>query len=657
MLTLGVGVQDVTPPIPSALQTLISSTLIPPTPVPPPATVTGIPTMTMPGLILPTSTSTPPAPTLAETAGAVTGTIAAIFILVIAFICWRRRNKRTRGDRLRRGGRPGGMAGWRTPVRANTGESFVIGKEESDDPSTGLLSKKKTQRFWTSPHPSDSRVGYTGLAARVTMLVPREYQQIPPQPPPSHLKPVPRAAGPATPALFSSRPFDNSSHSPSGSYDQSYRYYYGISPTNSIPSTAVSISTPFSPVKPSTAWDGNTPPSSASSPGAQEKQRILWGGRRAATEGSVPHTPATSASANTAAPHSPSGPSPTRASANGHRRNLTIDTSITSSRALPDIPREPQENTVAVTGLPADSTQVGAHDTNAPSGLTSLSPNDRPKSNSTAEAEAKKLQDMFAFDPSLSDDEIHKSIHQVYQQSPTDGGHDMSSPAVPESATTEMYGIGLGVMSRGWEPWQSDANSRSNHTSLHSSGKRSMKSVKSVRTPPSPMRFQSLITKRSAAALSMSTVSGAPSPGAGAGAATPPTTPGQRPATSSRKSSSDRESESGGRKSTGTLAGLLEAYGVAPSPTPSQEGKGTIFELDEDVLDVPGMPESGGGAPASASALSEGGDGGTQGRNTAQLVGQRPLAPRNNPPRRSVVPEDFSEDALLNLSRESTQRW
>ena len=108
--------------------------------------------------------------------------------------------------------------------------------------------------------------------------------------------------------------------------------------------------------------------------------------------------------------------------------------------------------------------------------------------------------------------------------------------------------------------------------------------------------------------------------------------------------------------SPGTLAGLLEAYGVAPSPTPSQEGKGTIFELDEDVLDVPGMPESGRGEPASASALSEGGDGGIQGQGqgTAQLVGQRPLAPRNNPPRHSVVPEDFSEDALLNLSREST---
>jgi len=232
---------------------------------------------------------------------------------------------------------------------------------------------------------------------------------------------------------------------------------------------------------------------------------------------------------------------------------------------------------------------------------------------------------MFAFDPSLSDDEIHKSIHQVYQQSPTDVGHDMSSPAVPESATTEMCGIGLGVMSRGWEPWQSDANSRSNHTSLQSSGKRSMKSaksVKSVRTPPSPMRFQSLITERSAAALSMSTVSGAPSPGAGAGAATtPPTTPGQRPATSSRKSSSDRESESGGRKvlSTGTLAGLLEAYGVAPSPTTSQEGKGTIFKLDEDVLPVPGTPESGRGEPASASALSEGGMEGPKGKGRARL--------------------------------------
>ena len=271
---------------------------------------------------------------------------------------------------------------------------------------------------------------------------------------------------------------------------------------------------------------------------------------------------------------------------------------------------------------------------------------------------------MFAFDPSLSDDEIHKSIHQVYQQSPTDGGNDMSSPAAPESATTEMYGIGLGVMSRGWEPWHSDANSRSNHTSLQSSGKRSTKSaksVKSVRTAPSPMRFQSLISKRSAAALSMSAVSGAPSPGAGAGAMTPPTTPGQRPATSSRKLPSDRESESGGRKvvSTGTLAGLLEAYGVAPSPTPSLEGKGTIFELDEDALVVHGTPESGRREPASASALSEGGgtlggDGGTQGQNAAQLVGQRPLAPRNNPPRRSVVPEDFSKDALLNLSREST---
>ena len=189
------------------------------------------------------------------------------------------------------------------------------------------------------------------------MLAPREYQQILPQPPPSHLKPVPRAAGPATPALSSSRALASSPHSPSSSYDQSYRHYYGISSTNGIPSTAVSTSTPFSPIKPSTAWDGNTPPSSASSPGAQEKQRAAWGGRRAATEGSVPHTPAASASANTAAPHSPLSQSPTREFANGHhRRNLTIDTSITSSRPLPDIPRDPQETTVTVTGVPADLT-------------------------------------------------------------------------------------------------------------------------------------------------------------------------------------------------------------------------------------------------------------------------------------------------------------
>ena len=73
-------------------------------PFPPPATVADIPTMTFTEAILPTSTSTPPGPTLAATAGAVTGAIAAIFIAVVALICWRRRNKRMRKHRSRRGG-------------------------------------------------------------------------------------------------------------------------------------------------------------------------------------------------------------------------------------------------------------------------------------------------------------------------------------------------------------------------------------------------------------------------------------------------------------------------------------------------------------------------------------------------------------------------
>ena len=74
---------------------------------------------------------------------------------------------------------------------------------------------------------------------------------------------------------------------------------------------------------------------------------------------------------------------------------------------------------------------------------------------------AEWFRQIFAINASLSDDQIHKSIHQVYHQSPTNGGHDISSSTIPERATTEMYGIGLGVMLRGWRPWNSDSNSRS----------------------------------------------------------------------------------------------------------------------------------------------------------------------------------------------------
>ena len=327
---------------------------------------------------------------------------------------------------------------------------------------------------------------------------------------------------------------------------------------------------------------------------------------------------------NNVAPHSPLDPSPTRESANGHRPNLTIDTSITSSQPLPDIPRASQETTVAATSVPEDSTQVGADNANAPSGLTS-SPNDRPNSSSTAAAETedKKLDQVFAFDPSLSDDETHKSIHQVYQQSPTDRGHDMSSPAMPESMTTEMYVIGLGVM---WEPWHSDANSRSNHTSLQSSGKRSAKSAKSVkcvRTPPSLVRLHSLISKRDAAPFRCP-----PSLG-------PPVLAQAQRRPPQQLRANGRRSPAGGRRRTARvspggarscLRGPSRACLRRTATYDLAEGKGTIFELDEDVPTVPGTPEYGRGDSASASttasALSEGGDGVTQGQITAQLVGQ-----------------------------------
>jgi len=200
-----------------------------------------------------TTTSTPLGPTLVPSTSAVALVTADFFIAVVTFLCWRRRNKRRRTHRPRRGGILGGIAGWgrrgNALYRTDTIQSVFGRKGRGRGFKQGSLIEEEGPEIWMSPQPSDPRAGYTGLGSRETTLVPREYQQVSPQPPPAHLKPVPIALGSATRASSSGPPFTSSSHSPSGSYEQARCVYYGISPTNSPPSIAVSISTPFFPFK------------------------------------------------------------------------------------------------------------------------------------------------------------------------------------------------------------------------------------------------------------------------------------------------------------------------------------------------------------------------------------------------------------------------
>ena len=620
-----------------------------------------------------TDTSAPSGPSIATIAGATTAAIAAIFLGVVAIICWRRRNKNKRTHQERRRGFRGGSKGWGKGVdahRTDTIKSFFVGREEGDESSTGLLSGK-SQRSWTSQQLSDSRVRYAGLGARAARPTFSANEPIPPQPPPSHLKPktligiredrMRSAPVPATSAPPIVNPFATPSHSPSGSYDD--RYPDGISPTNSLPSTGLSLATPFSGGRPFPAWEGNTPPSSISSPGGLQRTWPPWE-HRAATEGNAPHTLAASATALTAAPHSASGPTATGEAGKSHRRTLTIDTTnIHVPRRSLEIQRPLQGSPVAATGVPSDPKRVSshAHDVNPPTALTSAAPHENPLPNPEEDAAA-SLGKMFTSATSPSDYEIHESMPMPDFTSPTDGGFDAGSP-LPESATLEMYGIniGFGVMGRKWEPRNSDANSSSNPATRSSS----KKSMRGMRTPASPRRVQSL-TKAAVPSASASPSSGTktpPTPTWRPPAATPS---GQPPP----PSSSGRNSET----STGTISSLLDGYGAAPSPA---QVKDTIFELDEDAPvptaaaemdeaeDAPtppvATPRRGGDAfgsgetQAQAQKQGAGGQGQSWGRGRGH---GSPLTPRRAPPRRSVAPEDFSEEGLGALSREdTTRRW
>ena len=633
---LSLDLQGVTVPIPPSLQSFIPSTIGP-------SRVTVL-TSTSTATITSVKPPTRSEPNFAAIAGAVAAIVAGIFIAATAFVCWKRSWNRkwghnnTRMQGARRRGILARLVNWRSGslVRADTVSSWSAGREERDDSNSRLLSKDP-QRVWASQQPGDLMSGYPARGAkardaRATTALPFELQLTPPEPPPPHLKPNTLAyirEDWTRNAPMSGNPFVTPPHSRSVSYDRSDRYFDGTSATSSLPSTAVSVSTPFSGGRPFLGSNGDTPPSSASSLGALQDKPRAW----TASEGSVLQTPAGAVTA---------------AQKTRHQRNLTIDTAIVS-RPVSDTQKRTPEITVVAPGVPEDPKQVSGHDINPPPVLAHSTPSDEG-----AAAAASELQQMFTCGTPISDYEVHESICGRFETSSTEGYHELRSPAVPESATMEMYGnIGFGVMGGKWEPRNPDSNRSSNDASLVATPLSYKRSKRSMKTPPGPRRYQSAI-KRGASVASTSVT---PSPRA----VTPPS-PSPRSELQSGKSWSDRSSESRRTQvvSTGTISSLLEVYSRGPSPSTPQ-GQDTIFEVDENAPPVPGTPIPGSNAPTSP--LNREGTFGSGGRTTVQELAQRrgqgqvtPLAPRTAPPRRSVAPEDFSGDSL-GLSRENTRRW
>ncbi len=415
----------------------------------------------------------------------------------------------------------------------------------------------------------------------------------------------------------------------------------------------MSTSTPFSGGKPFQGSDGNTPPSSASSPRGLQELKLELAAREhwIATEGGVPHAPARTSAA---APHIDFGPtSPEKAAKGAHRRNLTIETAnLGASRSTSDTQRKSFETT-GVPGVPANQKQDRAHDTNRLSVLAHLSPNGNSDEDAAATAE---LQKMFACDTPSSDYEMHESMCERFQTTPTEGCQELRSPAAPESATMEMFGIGFGVMGGKWEPRHSDSN-WSSHDASFVARLPSKKSKKSIRTPLGPMRIQHSI-KRGASVLSTSAYSSY-------GDETPPSSD-QKWEMASGQSSPYQNNESNPKQimSTGTMSSSPDVYGTAPGSSAIQ-AKETIFEVDEDVPPVlPGTPMSDGNVPTSTPSGGGGRTSGSGGTDDTWEPAQRPgekqgstLTPRTAPPRHSVVPDDFSSEEGLGLSRANTRKW
>ena len=670
MLMLCVVVQGFTVPIPSAFQSLLSSTHSSSQ-----TTTTTSPTSAPAETSTSTAAPTPSGPNIVAIVGAVVGLVVALFIGLVAFLCWRRRRRRRRphNDTRTKGTRPRGILArfmeWRTGYtlsRADTVSSWFGGREEKDDPGRGLL-PKESQGVSPSQRPSDPKFGYTSRDASATSPTHLEIQLAPPPPPPSHLKHntlgsigedwmredwmredwMRRTSSPAPPTSLSGNPFATPSHSRNSSYDPPGRYPDGPFAFNSLPSTAMSISTPFSGVKPSLGSGGNTSPSSTSSPRGLQEMKLELAAREhwIATEGSPPHAPP---GVIAAAPHVDSGPvSPEKTAKGMHRRELTIETvNLGASRSIPDTARRSLEIT-GVPGVPANPKQDRAHDTHTLAVLAHTSPHGNSDEDAATSAE---LQKMFTCGTPLSDYEMHESMFERFQTTPTEGCQELRSPAAPESATMEMYGIGFGVMGGKWEPRHSGSNWSANDASLVARLP-SKRSKKSIRTPLGPMRIQHSI-KRGASVLSTSASSSH-------GDETPPSSD-QKWETPGGQSSSYQNSESNPTHimSTAAVASLLDAYRLAPGPSAPQ-AKETITKVDEiaPCVLLHGTHISDGNAPPTSTPSG----GGTQeSREPAQTLGERKgsnLTPRTTPPRHSVVPEDFSSEEGLGLSRANTRRW
>ena len=566
-----------------------------------------------------TPTVTPNAPpsseqNIASIAGAVSGVIVAIILIsTVAFVCWIRRRRRGYNDTppqgVHRWGIRGRIVDWRsggTLSRADTVSSWFAGREEKEETSKGLLSRD-LQRVLRPQQSNDPGIEYTNGGAGETTPTRSEHQMTPPPPPPTYLKPhasmsvredwMRRTSSPAPPSSFSN-PFATPPHSRASSYDLPDRYPDRASTTSNLLSAFVSISPPFSVVKSFLGSDGNTPPSSSSSPGILQEKQLELATReyKVATESNVPYTPA---NAIAAAPDSAFDPlSPGKASSDlGHRRNLTIDT--TNLGVSRPVSRRTLGITTDASGVPVDPKKDSA-----PSSLHHSIPNDNNNSNSDEGAAASaELQKMFRCSTPVSDYEVHESTCGRFQTTPTEGCHELLSPAAPESATTEAFGIGFGAMGGKWDPRHSDPNRSSNDGSV-AAQLSSKKSKKMMKTPPGPVKTQSSI-QRVSSFLSTSI-------------------------------SASHEGES------------------------FPEETGTIMEVDENAPPLLGTYLSDGSAPTSAPSTGGGtpGNGGAHLQEPAQNREQgrgSPLTPRTAPPRHSVAPEDFSEEGLK-LSRENT-RW
>ena len=655
MLILCVVVQGVDVPIPSNLLPFIPSTLS--------ASHAASSTSALTEENTLTDVSTPPEPDVAAIVGAVIGIMAAMFIGVIVFICWRRRRRRTRSDTRTPEARPRGMLGRLvdgrrgfTLRRADTVSSWFAGREEKDDSISGLL-PKESLRTLSSLESSDPRTRLTGGVRPTTSVD----QLTPPPPPPSYLKPnnlgysqegwTRRTSSPAPPASLSGNPFTTPSHSRNSSYDLSDRYTDGASVSNSLLSTAMSTSTPFSGVRSFRGPGGNTPLSPASGPGSLQETRFALAAREheVAMEGSVLQAPARAIAATS---HSAFGPiSPEVAAKGMHKRNLTIDT---TNLGVSDALKNTLEITDAAPGVAEKPKHGRAHDPNLLSDLAPSTPNDRVNSGSDDDAARRaELQKMFSCDTPLSDYEIHESVYERFYSTPTEGCEELRSPAAPESTTMEMFGIGFGAMGGRWEPRNSESNWSTHDASLLVRLP-SKKTKKGIRTPLGPMMMQNSL-KRGTSVLSTSASS--------SHGGDPPSSPGQRSEIPSGKSSSYHSNESKPKQvmSPAAMSSLLDANRIGLGPSDPQMNE-TIFEVDEDVQPVPRRPLSDGDVPTSAPS----GGGGTSGsggsyqtQEPAQRRGERQgsnLTPRTAPPRRSVVPEGFSEEGS-GLSSEDVRRW